>query len=90
MELIEFLSSYTRALLVCLSAVPATLNLHMERIAVSAANGSTSDIPVTGVADHRVDLIGVEAPSGPDVNDRPEVTEVHQILLCGNELIVEG
>tara|TARA_B100001939_G_scaffold340603_1_gene348934 strand:+ start:836 stop:964 length:129 start_codon:yes stop_codon:yes gene_type:complete len=42
------------------------------------------------VADHRVDLIGVEAPSGPDVNDRPEVTEVHQILLCGNELIVEG
>jgi predicted dehydrogenase/kynurenine formamidase len=37
-----------------------------------------------------VALIGVEPPSVADVNDIPEVTEVHQILLQAGIVIVEG
>ena len=37
-----------------------------------------------------VALIGVEPPSVADVNDLEELTEVHQILLRGGVVIVEG
>lgn len=37
-----------------------------------------------------VALLGVEPPSVADVNCLPEVTEVHEILLGGGVLIVEG
>jgi kynurenine formamidase len=37
-----------------------------------------------------VALIGVEPPSVADVNNRSELTEVHQILLRGNVTVVEG
>lgn len=40
--------------------------------------------------DRRVKLLGVEAPSIADVNNLPEVTLIHQILLGGGITIVEG
>lgn len=40
--------------------------------------------------ERKVGLVGVEAPSVADVNDLTEVTEVHQTLLGGNVVIVEG
>jgi arylformamidase len=38
----------------------------------------------------RVRMLGVEPPSVADVNNLPEVTEIHQILLGGDVVIVEG
>jgi arylformamidase len=38
----------------------------------------------------RVRMVGVEPPSVADVNDLPEVTLIHQILLGGGVTIVEG
>lgn len=38
----------------------------------------------------KVALIGVEPPSVADVNNKQELTEVHQTLFRGNVLIVEG
>jgi kynurenine formamidase len=38
----------------------------------------------------QVRLVGVEPPSVADVNDRAELTEVHQILFRGGIVIVEG
>jgi arylformamidase len=38
----------------------------------------------------RVKLLGVEPPSVADVNDKPEVTLIHKILLGGKVVIVEG
>jgi arylformamidase len=38
----------------------------------------------------RVKLLGVEAPSVADVNNLPEVTRIHKILLTGGVTIVEG
>jgi arylformamidase len=38
----------------------------------------------------RVKLLGVEPPSVADVNNKVEVTRIHQILLGGNVIIVEG
>ncbi|NND06888.1 MAG: cyclase family protein [Saprospiraceae bacterium] len=40
--------------------------------------------------DKKVNVLGVEPPSVADVNNLPEVTEVHKILLGGNVTIVEG
>ena len=40
--------------------------------------------------DRGVKMLGVEAPSVADVNNLAEVTEVHQILLGGGVIIVEG
>jgi kynurenine formamidase len=40
--------------------------------------------------DKRVKMLGVEPPSVADVNHLPEVIEVHQTLLAGGVLIVEG
>lgn len=40
--------------------------------------------------DRRVKLLGVEPPSVADVNDLPEVTRIHRILLEGGVTIVEG
>ncbi len=40
--------------------------------------------------EHRVRLLGVEAPSVADVNNLEEVTRIHQILLGGDVIIVEG
>src|SRR5690606_33623757 len=40
--------------------------------------------------DRSVKLLGVEPPSVADVNDLPEVTRIHQILLGGGVTIVEG
>jgi kynurenine formamidase len=40
--------------------------------------------------ERRVKLLGVEPPSVADVNNLPEVTLIHQILLGGGVTIVEG
>jgi len=40
--------------------------------------------------EHQVRLLGVEPPSVADVNNRDEVTLIHQILLAGGVNIVEG
>ncbi len=40
--------------------------------------------------EHRVKLLGVEPPSVADVNDLPELIRIHQTLLNGGVLIVEG
>jgi arylformamidase len=40
--------------------------------------------------EHRVRILGVEPPSVADVNDIAEVTAIHQTLLGGNVVIVEG
>jgi arylformamidase len=40
--------------------------------------------------EHRVKLLGVEPPSVADVNHLPEVIQIHQTLLGGGVLIVEG
>lgn len=40
--------------------------------------------------DRQVRMLGVEPPSVADVNDLPEVTRIHQILLGGGVTIVEG
>lgn len=42
------------------------------------------------LVDRQVALIGVEPPSVADVNNRQELTDVHQTLFRGNVLIVEG
>ena len=42
------------------------------------------------LVERKVRLVGVEPPSVADVNDLPEVTEIHHILLGGNVIIVEG
>ena len=39
---------------------------------------------------HRVKILGVEPPSVADVNNLPEVTRIHHILLGGGVTIVEG
>jgi arylformamidase len=38
----------------------------------------------------KVNILGVEPPSVADVNNLPEVTEIHHILLRGGIIIVEG
>ena len=40
--------------------------------------------------DRGVNVLGVEPPSVADVNNRAEVTRIHQILLGGGVTIVEG
>lgn len=40
--------------------------------------------------ERRVKLLGVEPPSVADVNDVPELTRIHRILLGGGVTIVEG
>jgi kynurenine formamidase len=40
--------------------------------------------------EHRVKLLGVEPPSVADVNDLPELIRIHQTLLGGGVLPVEG
>lgn len=35
-------------------------------------------------------MLGVEPPSVADVNDLPEVTKIHEILLSANVIIIEG
>ena len=42
------------------------------------------------LVDRRVALLGVEPPSVADVNNRNELTDVHQTLFRGNVVIVEG
>lgn len=39
---------------------------------------------------HQVKMLGVEPPSVADVNNLPEVTKIHQILLGGKVIIIEG
>lgn len=38
----------------------------------------------------KIKMLGVEAPSVADVNNLPEVTKIHQILLGGEIVIIEG
>ncbi|MEM1326513.1 MAG: cyclase family protein [Bacteroidota bacterium] len=38
----------------------------------------------------KIKMLGVEPPSVADVNNLPEVTEIHEILLSGNVIIIEG
>ncbi|MEL6274659.1 MAG: cyclase family protein, partial [Bacteroidota bacterium] len=38
----------------------------------------------------KVKMLGVEPPSVADVNNLPEVTAIHHILLQGDVLIIEG
>ncbi|MEM8526221.1 MAG: cyclase family protein [Bacteroidota bacterium] len=40
--------------------------------------------------EHQVKMLGVEPPSVADVNNLPEVTEIHKILLGGSVIIIEG
>ncbi|MFZ5828934.1 MAG: cyclase family protein, partial [Planctomycetota bacterium] len=40
--------------------------------------------------EHKARMLGVEPPSVADVNNLPEVVRVHQTLLGGGVLIVEG
>ncbi|MEO0338287.1 MAG: cyclase family protein [Bacteroidota bacterium] len=40
--------------------------------------------------DKKVRMLGVEPPSVADVNNLPEVTLIHQILLGGEVIIIEG
>ncbi|WP_211212008.1 cyclase family protein [Flexithrix dorotheae] len=40
--------------------------------------------------ENQVKMLGVEPPSVADVNNLDEVTKIHQILLGGNVIIVEG
>jgi kynurenine formamidase len=42
------------------------------------------------MVDRQVRMVGVEPPSVADVNDLPAVTLIHNILLGGNVIIVEG
>ncbi len=42
------------------------------------------------LVDRQVAMVGVEPPSVADVNNKEELTEVHQILFKGGVLIVEG
>ncbi len=42
------------------------------------------------LVEQQVGMIGVEQPSVADVNDRKELTDVHQTLFRGNVLIIEG
>ena len=42
------------------------------------------------LVDRQVALLGVEPPSVADVNNMEEITKVHQILLRGGVVIVEG
>lgn len=42
------------------------------------------------LVDRNVAMIGVEGPSVADVNDKRELTDVHQTLFKGGVLIVEG
>lgn len=42
------------------------------------------------LVDRKVAMIGVEPPSVADVNNKQELTDVHQTLFRGNVLIVEG
>ncbi|GAA5509596.1 cyclase family protein [Novipirellula caenicola] len=42
------------------------------------------------LVDRKVGLIGVEPPSVADVNNKSEVTEVHQTLFRGGVVILEG
>lgn len=39
---------------------------------------------------HQVNMLGVEPPSVADVNNMAELTEIHQILLKGGIVIIEG
>lgn len=39
---------------------------------------------------NQVKMLGVEPPSVADVNNLPEVTEIHKILLGGKVIIIEG
>ncbi|MEL7119174.1 MAG: cyclase family protein [Bacteroidota bacterium] len=40
--------------------------------------------------EHQVNMLGVEPPSVADVNNLQEVTKIHQILLGGKVIIIEG
>ncbi|MEM6376891.1 MAG: cyclase family protein [Bacteroidota bacterium] len=40
--------------------------------------------------ERQVKMLGVEPPSVADVNNLKEVTKIHQILLGGNVIIIEG
>lgn len=40
--------------------------------------------------DKKIKILGVEPPSVADVNNLEEVTEIHQVLLGGEVIIVEG
>ena len=53
----------------------------LPRISVELANW---------LADRQVALVGVEPPSVADVNNKQELTEVHQTLFRGQVVIVEG
>ncbi len=53
----------------------------LPRISIDLANW---------LVERNVVLIGVEPPSVADVNNKQELTEVHQTLFRGNVLIVEG
>jgi arylformamidase len=49
-----------------------------------------SEALATWCVEKQVRLLGVEPPSVADVNNKPEVTLIHKILLGGSVTIVEG
>lgn len=42
------------------------------------------------LVDHKIKMVGVEPPSIADVNNLEEVTRIHQILMAGDVIIIEG
>ena len=54
---------------------------HMPRISKALAQWCV---------ENKVKILGVEPPSVADVNNMEELTEIHQILLRGGVIIVEG
>jgi arylformamidase len=42
------------------------------------------------IVGRKVKMLGVEPPSVADIHDLHEVTKIHQILLAGGVIIVEG
>jgi len=54
---------------------------HLPRISKALA---------TWCVKNQVKMLGVEPPSVADVNNLPEVTEIHKILLGGKVIIIEG
>ncbi|GJM30292.1 MAG: cyclase [Cyclobacteriaceae bacterium] len=53
----------------------------MPRISVGLANWCV---------ENKVNMLGVEPPSVADVNNMEELTQIHQILLKGRVIIIEG
>lgn len=64
--------------------------LHTDFAYFRAALPRISTALATWCVANEVKMLGVEPPSVADVNNLPEVTRIHEILLAGNVIIIEG